>query len=75
MCFRVKGNGLVTRVITGHIAFTTVDTHVLQYKMKKVFVRCDENTNLLDLRNQCRLRPAFASATYIKTRAVQSYVQ
>ena len=31
MCFGVKGDGLVPRVVTGHVALATVDTHVLRF--------------------------------------------
>ena len=36
VCFGVKGYRLVTRVITGHIAFSAVDAHVLQLLVTSV---------------------------------------
>lgn len=33
MCFGIKSNGLITRIIAGHVTFSTVYTHILKKKI------------------------------------------
>ena len=36
MRLRIKGDGLISRIIAGHVALATIDTHVLQAEYLRV---------------------------------------
>lgn len=49
VCLGVKGDGLVTRVVTRHVTLATVDAHVLQTTTQNFFYVLRSGTALRQL--------------------------